>query len=276
MLRFPISSTSWANSNIGLAGCPRAEQSAVRALTMRRRTFGPGHPLVATSMNNLAEVLFAESRYREAEQYFRGAVALAEQETPPDPERLGKFLANLGKALTARGRDAEASRHLGRALAIWTRLGIPSEEAATLGMLGVLKRQRGEYNEAEQLFRHALDRLPPGHPNASTARIDLAEVLLLRKRYEESDHQFSLAISQLEARLGREHQIGRPRLPYIPVCCGRRTGRPMPRRYSSRRTVYGRRTPARMGRAGSWMRGSDDKRLAESGRPPVPRAALRG
>ena len=182
-----------------------AERSAVRALTIRRRTFGPDHPCVATSMNNLGEVLFAEARYKDAEQYYRSAVALAEREAPPDSERLGKFLANLGKALTARGRDAEASQVLGRALAIWARLGIPLEEAATLGMLGVLKRQRGEYAEAEHMFRGALGRLPPGHPNAITAQIDLAEVLRLRKRYEESEHQFRLAIALLEVRLGSEH-----------------------------------------------------------------------
>jgi tetratricopeptide (TPR) repeat protein len=182
-----------------------AERSTLRALTIRRHIFGPDHPSVATSMNNLGEVLFAESKYKDAEQYYYDAVALTERETPPDPERLGKFLANLGKAFTARGRDGDAGQVLGRALAIWTRLGIPSEEAATLGMLGVLKRQRGNYTEAEQMFRGALDRLPPGHQNAITARIDLADVLRLRKRYDESDHQFRLAIALLEVRLGREH-----------------------------------------------------------------------
>jgi tetratricopeptide (TPR) repeat protein len=182
-----------------------AERSASRALTIRKGAMGPDHPSVATSMNNLGEVLFAEGRYKDAEQYYRGAVELVHRETPPDPKRQAKFLANLGKALTARGRDAEAGQALTRALSIWTRTGNSSEEAATLGMIGMLMRKRGEYAESEEMFRRALDRLPPDHPNALTARIHLADVLRLRRRYDESERLFNQTLPLLEDRLGREH-----------------------------------------------------------------------
>lgn len=184
---------------------PNAEQSAARALNIRKRSFGPNHPSVATNMNNLGEVLFAEARFKEAEWYYRGAVELVQRETPPDPERQARFLSNLGKALTERGPDGEAEQVLGRALAIWTRLSNVPEEAATLGMIGVLRQKRREYADAEEMYRRVLDRLPPDQPNAITARINLADVLRLRKRYEESARQFKEALPLVENRLGREH-----------------------------------------------------------------------
>ena len=181
-----------------------AERSAARALVTRKRLFGPDHPSIATGMNNLGEVLFAQGRHKEAEQYYRQALARVQRETPPDLERQAKMLANLGKTLTAR-RDREASEVLRQALDLWTTLGNAFEQAATLGNLGLLMRQRGRYAEAEQMHVSALKRLDPDHPNAIAERINLADVLRIQKRYGESQRQFDQALPLLESRFGRDH-----------------------------------------------------------------------
>ena len=182
-----------------------AERSAARALTIRRRMLGPEHPSVATSMNNLGEVLFAEGEYKEAEQYYRHAVELVKHQAAPDAERQAKFLGNLGKALTARHSYREAGQVLGRALEQWTKSGNLFEQAVTLGNLALLAGQCGQYAEAEQMYRRALERLDAKHPNAIAARSNLADVLRIRKRYEESEREFNQALPLLEETLGPEH-----------------------------------------------------------------------
>lgn len=182
-----------------------AERSAVRALVARKRLFGPEHPSVATGMNNLGEVLFAQGRHKEAEQYYRQALEMVQREAPPDLERRAQMLANLGKGLTARRRDREASEVLRHALDLWTTLGNAFEQAVTLGNLGLLMRQRGRYAEAEQMHVSALTRLDPDHPNAIAARINLADVLRIQKRYGESERQFNQVLPLMESRFGRDH-----------------------------------------------------------------------
>lgn len=182
-----------------------AERSAAKALVLRTRYLGPDHPSIATSRNNLGEVLFAQGRYKEAEQNYRRALQLVEREAPPDLQRQARMLANLGKALVARRRDREASEVLGQALELWTTLGDRFEQAVTLGNLGLLMRQRGRYADAERMHESALNRLDPGHPNAITTRINLADVLRMQKRYDESERQFNQALPLLEKRVGRDH-----------------------------------------------------------------------
>jgi tetratricopeptide (TPR) repeat protein len=182
-----------------------AEKSAARALVIRRRLLAPNHPSIATSMNNLGEVLFAQGKYQAAEDYYRRALELVQRETPPDLERQARLLTNIGKVLTARNRSREASEVLRRALDLWTTLGNAFEQAVTLGNLGLLMRQSGRYADAEQMNVRALNLLDPDHPNAIAARINLADVLRIQKRYGESERQFNLALPLLESRFGRDH-----------------------------------------------------------------------
>ena len=54
-----------------------------RALAIWEESFGPGHPNVATSLNNLAQLLWATNRLAEAEPLMRRALAIDEESFGP-------------------------------------------------------------------------------------------------------------------------------------------------------------------------------------------------
>jgi tetratricopeptide (TPR) repeat protein len=61
-----------------------AEPLYRRALAINEESFGPDHPNVATSLNNLAELLKATNRLAEAEALLRRALAIRETSFGPD------------------------------------------------------------------------------------------------------------------------------------------------------------------------------------------------
>ncbi|NCR58490.1 MAG: tetratricopeptide repeat protein [Microcystis aeruginosa LL13-06] len=58
---------------------PEAEPLYLEALDLYKRLLGDNHPLVATSLNNLAGLYDSQGRYPEAEPLYLQALAIAEQ-----------------------------------------------------------------------------------------------------------------------------------------------------------------------------------------------------
>ena len=56
-----------------------AEPLCRRALAIDEKSFGPEHPDVALSLNNLATLLYAANRHAEAEPLYRRALAIDEK-----------------------------------------------------------------------------------------------------------------------------------------------------------------------------------------------------
>src|SRR3954471_19247787 len=104
---------------------PLAEQ----ALELARQAFGPRHPNMLASMNNLASVLDSQGRYGEAEPLYRETLQLR--------------------------REVLGPRH-------------PDTLTSMNNLAGVLDHQ-GRYREGEPLFRETLqlrrEVLGPRHPN---------------------------------------------------------------------------------------------------------------
>ncbi len=63
---------------------PRRSRSCRRALAIGEESYGPDHPNVAESLNNLARLLEATNRLGEAEPLFRRALAIDEPSFGPD------------------------------------------------------------------------------------------------------------------------------------------------------------------------------------------------
>src|SRR5439155_1361242 len=81
---------------------------AQRALTIRERAFGPDHPDVARSLNNLANVLGSTGDYAGARRLQERALAILEKALGPDHPDVAKSLNNLGRLLLATGDYAGA------------------------------------------------------------------------------------------------------------------------------------------------------------------------
>ncbi len=94
------------------------EQLYRRALAIDEESFGPGHPDVATDLNNLAQLLQDTNRLAEAESLMQRALAIDEESFGPGHPNVARDLNNLAQLLQATNRLAEAEPLLRRALAI--------------------------------------------------------------------------------------------------------------------------------------------------------------
>ncbi len=70
----------------------QAEPLYQRALAIDEKALGPEHPAVATGLNNLALLYYAEGKYTEAEPLFRRALAIAEKALGPEHPQVATSL----------------------------------------------------------------------------------------------------------------------------------------------------------------------------------------
>jgi len=86
----------------------RATDVARKALELAEREFGPDHPTVATSPNNLAELYRAQGRYTEAEPLYKRTLAMREKALGPDHPSVATSLNSLAILYRAQGQYAQA------------------------------------------------------------------------------------------------------------------------------------------------------------------------
>src|SRR6202035_988950 len=79
-----------------------------QSLAMREKVFGPDHPDVALSLNNLAAVYQHQSRYADAEPLFKRSLAINEKTLGPGHPDVARSLNNLGSLYYDQGRYADA------------------------------------------------------------------------------------------------------------------------------------------------------------------------
>ena len=91
------------------------EQQAVQ---VAEATFGPEHPNVAGSLNNLALLYKAQGKYPEAEPLYRRALGIREKALGPVHPDVATVMENLAVLLRKTGRVAEAEKMAARAEAI--------------------------------------------------------------------------------------------------------------------------------------------------------------
>ena len=136
---------------------------AEKAVKIAEESFGPDHPNVAQSLNDLGFFYQALHRYPEAEAAHRRALAIREQSGKfPSKElkdaALVQSLHNLGMSCQAQGRFADAEPLYKRSIGITSQLiQHPHPQiAAELDALAVGYAERGDATRAEALFQEAL------------------------------------------------------------------------------------------------------------------------
>ena len=101
-----------------------------------------------------------------------------------------------------------AERFFNRALVQAEQLG-PQEKGISLNGLGELYRREGRREEAERMFRRALDvketALGPHHPDVATTLVNLALLYVAGRRSEEAAPLVERALTIQEKRLGTDH-----------------------------------------------------------------------
>ena len=194
-----------------------AEPLLVQALNIRYTALSDGHPLVAGSLNNLAELYRSQGRYKEAEPLYQQALDIARQALGEQHPRVATSLNNLALSYESLGHYAEAEALLVQALDI-QRHNFSKDHpdiAQSLNNLAGLYVSQGRYAEAEPLFQQALDihRQAYGeqHPHVANNLHNLAGLYKSQGCYAEAEPLYKQALAILEDVLGAQH-------PYTLTC----------------------------------------------------------
>src|ERR1700694_3122395 len=89
-----------------------------QALGVAEKTFGPDHPDVATTLNNLALLYKAQGQYAQAEPLYKRSLAIREKALGPDHPDVAVSLENMALLYRKAGREKEAEALEKRAAAI--------------------------------------------------------------------------------------------------------------------------------------------------------------
>ncbi len=130
---------------------------AVRNLEAAARaaqSFGEGDARHSEASASLAQAYFAQGRYREAEVYYRRALAATEKRLPPEHPEVATAVSNLAELYRYLGRTEEAAPLHRRALRIReSNYGTEHLSVAeSLYYLAEVLRAQRRYAEAERLY----------------------------------------------------------------------------------------------------------------------------
>ena len=191
---------------------------AERMLGLTERRFGPDHPQVGTSLNDLALLYRTQGRYADAEPLYKRVLAIAEKAFGRDHLEVSATLINLAIIYQALGRYADAELQLKRALVIREKGlgGRHPDVANVLTYLAIVYQDQARDADAEAVTMRTLAiqeaALGMAHPDVATTLNNLALIHSRQGRYAEAEslHKRSLAIR--EAASGRDHSDLAPAL----------------------------------------------------------------
>src|SRR5436309_11103034 len=87
---------------------PQATIIFRRALDVAERTFGPDHPNVALSLNNLAALYITQSQYAQAEPLYKRSLAIKEKALGADHPDVAVSVYKLAELYNTQGQYAQA------------------------------------------------------------------------------------------------------------------------------------------------------------------------
>ena len=166
----------------------QAEPLFKRALAIDEKTFEPDHPSIRGKLNNLAALYRAQGKYDKAEPLFKRAVESYETSLGPNHPSTKRVKANYEgmkaeravredtKAKPASKTAAEAEGWLKQDLADAEKTHGPDHltTGTRLNNLALLYHAQGKYDQAEPLFKRALDitekALGPDHPKTKRTK----------------------------------------------------------------------------------------------------------
>jgi serine/threonine protein kinase/tetratricopeptide (TPR) repeat protein len=182
-----------------------------QALELRRKLFGPEHPDVATTLDDLGGALMEQGKLEEAEQAEREALEMRRKLLGKENGPVALALNNLALVLWSRSKLPEAETMHREALAMRRKVfgEEHSEVANSLNNLAIVLRDRGKLGEAEALHREALAMrrrlLGNDHPDITISLNNLASVLWDENKLGEAEKLERESIELQRKLLGTAH-----------------------------------------------------------------------
>jgi CHAT domain-containing protein/tetratricopeptide (TPR) repeat protein len=165
-----------------------AETLQHRVVAIHQKVAGPEHPLTATSISNLGNVLYLQGKFEDAEQAHRRALGIREKVLGRNHPDTATSMNNLANVLFEQGKDEQLA---------------PSEQRVRA------RSQIRVFTETEDLYRRALaiqeSSLGPDHPSLAATLNNLGALLDQRGKYEEAEPLQRRSLSILEKSLGALH-----------------------------------------------------------------------
>jgi serine/threonine-protein kinase len=161
-----------------------------QAIAIRERVYGPSHPLIASTYNELGTVELVQGRIPEAEQHFSRVVAIYREAYGSTHYLIGVGLANLASTHLAGNRFAEAERGFRQALDIYAKTLPANHTNVGIGRVKLgrsLLRQRRYADAVVELlagYEILRPRMEPGVSWLRSARTDLIEAYEALERPE--------------------------------------------------------------------------------------------
>ena len=182
-----------------------------RTSAIYEKLFGPEHPKLATSLNNLALLYETTGRLSEAEPLYHRAVEIDTKVYGPDHPEVATDLNNLAVLYSNMGRKSDAEPLCQRALTIREKILGPEHPstATSLNNLANLYRETNRLSEAEPLYRRVIaiveKVLGPEHPLMAASLNNLAIFYHDIGRLTEAEPLLRRAMIIDEKLLGPEH-----------------------------------------------------------------------
>src|SRR5919199_1214392 len=182
-----------------------------RILVILEKNLGAEHPLIATSLNNLAYLYDEQGNYSQAEPLLQRALAIREKVLGKEHPSVATSLNNLAALYKEQGNYSQAEPLYQRALAIKEKvLGKEHPAVATsLNNLAGLYQEQGNYSQAELFYQRALaikeKVLGKEHPDVAESLNNLAALYSYMGNYSQAEPLFQRSLAILEKVLGKEH-----------------------------------------------------------------------
>ncbi len=201
--------------NLGAVASDRGDGERARQLFQRTidvaERINPNHPLIADSLQAMANADINEGEYARAASFARRAAKAHEVASGPDSRGLSLALESLGNALTGLGRFEEADATFERAIAMRARA--TGADSPTMGTLylnygdcllewGKLDRAQAQLERGRRILEATYG---PEH-EATGVALEVKGWLLLRQ----GRHESALPLFERALEVRRKHGADRP------------------------------------------------------------------
>ncbi|MCA9691917.1 MAG: tetratricopeptide repeat protein, partial [Myxococcales bacterium] len=190
-----------------------ADAGLRRALDLAEETFGPAHPLVARSLNDLSVALYQRSRYDEARGYSDRALEVFAAAVGPLHPSYANALMSRGGLLLAVGDASGARQAFEEAARVFESAHGPDHRlvAIALGNIAAVLHAEGDFERARAYAERALaigERVHgPQHTMVLNQRSSIAVMSLALGDSATALDQLQRGLAAAEEGLGPEHPL---------------------------------------------------------------------
>jgi CHAT domain-containing protein/Tfp pilus assembly protein PilF len=186
---------------------PLAEQ----ALTLREQQLGENHPLVATSLSNLATLNQVLGNYDQAASLLQRALSITAQTSGIDSLDYALQLNNLAEVYRVQGNYTQAEELHLKSIALREALLQPTDPllATAYNNLAELYRAQGNVEQAKPLYEKALritrQAYGENHPSVALLLNNLAELYRSQGELNQASERYTQALRIVRLTLSPNH-----------------------------------------------------------------------